>query len=309
MPIHSAVKQILKDDPFTLPESLTEDTIAMLRKIDRAVPLELRPAILEVKDMVVPGPYRDIPVRLYTPIESEEALPAIVYLHGGGWSLGSVENYDAFCRQLANTTRCKVFSVDYCLAPEHKFPQGLEECYAATKWIFSHADALHINATFLSIAGDSAGGNLSAAVTLLCRDRKGPLLWRQILLYPAVDALHSIEQSPYESIHSNAHAPILSSSLTRSFWHHYVRNEEDYTNPYVSPIQADLHHVPPALVITAEYDPIRDEGEAYVTRLQAHNIPAKAIRYKGLVHGFLTMPLAMNQQVHETIAIFIREDM
>lgn len=307
MPLHPTVVQILKEYPV-LPKSLTEELIVKIREIDRAVPLELRPAIFHLENIVVPGPYREIPVRVYTPIESDEALPAIVYLHGGGWSLGSVENHDAVCRQLANTTRCKVFSVDYCLAPEHKFPQGLEECYVATEWIFTHADDWKVDCKRISIGGDSAGGNLSAAVTLLCRDRSGPKLWRQVLIYPAVDALLSIEHSPYESIRTNAHAPFLPSSLTLSFWQHYLNNDSDSTNIYASPIQADLTNVPPALVITAEYDCIRDEGEAYAARLQDHNIPAKVIQYKGLVHSFLTLPLPMNQQVHETIALFLRED-
>lgn len=306
MPLHPTVVQVLKDYPI-LPKSLTEELIVKIREIDRAVPLELRPPIFQLEDITIPGPNREIPVRVYTPVESEEALPAIVYLHGGGWSLGSVENYDAVCRQLANTTQCKVFSVDYCLAPEHKFPQGLEECYAATEWIFANAGDLKIDSKRISICGDSAGGNLSAAVTLLCRERNGPKLWRQVLIYPAVDALLSIDHSPYESIRTNAHAPILPSSLTLSFWQHYLNNDSDATNIYASPIQADLQNVPPALVITAEYDSIRDEGEAYAARLQDHNIPAKVIQYKGLVHGFLTLPLPINQQVHETIALFLHD--
>ena len=239
---------------------------------------------------------------MYIPKSSIHPLPAIVFFHGGGWTLGQIETYDIPCRLFAKASGSIIVSVDYRLAPEHPFPQGLEDCYTATQWVFDHAIGLHIDEKRIAVGGDSAGGNLAAAVTLLAKDRGMPSIWRQILLYPAVDVLQSIEKSPYASIRENAQAPGLTSQVTISFWKHYLSGDKDIENKYAAPIKAkDVSGLPQAYIMTAEYDPLRDEAEAYAARLQESGVDVKLTRYEGLCHAFLTMPLPYNKQVLQSI--------
>ncbi|MCZ2257758.1 alpha/beta hydrolase [Sporosarcina sp. G11-34] len=310
MRINEEVATYLEENPIMLPDTLTPEIIVAIREINDVLAAgEVGQEVLSVENRTIPGPDGDVPVRIYTPAGQGKKCPAIVYYHGGGWTIGSLISYDAVCRRLANVTGNKVISVGYRLAPEHRFPKGLEDCYAATQWVFDHAEELQLDDSRISIGGDSAGGNLAAAVTLMSRERKGPQIYAQILIYPAVDALRSIEHTPYESIRENAQAPILTSSLTKSFWDHYIQTEADGENVYASPIkEKDLSNLPPALVITAEYDPICDEGEAYADRLKKSGVPVKRTRYDGLVHGFLTLPISINEQVLQSIAEFLETD-
>lgn len=306
MTIDASVKAVLDYFP-QLPKTLTPELINQIRQQQLLlIPAEEhRPTVKNVENLLIEGPNGDIPIRAYTPDTLEEKLPALVYYHGGGWTTGNVDTYDVVCRNLANSSGHKVISVDYRLAPEHRFPKGLEDCYAAAQWVFDHADTLQVIPYQISVGGDSAGGNYTAAVTLMAKERKGPNIKSQLLIYPATDALRSINDSPYESIRENASAPILTSSLTKSFWDHYLNNEEDAENTYASPIKAeDVSELPPALLITAQYDPLRDEGESYGARLQASGVDVDMHRYDGLIHGFIQLPIPINEDVFQMIGRF-----
>ena len=240
--------------------------------------------VRETAARTVPGPGGDIPVRIYWP-EAGGTRPLLVFFHGGGWVLGSTATHDGICRALTNATGCVVVSVDYRLAPEHPFPAAAEDAYAALCWAAEHAASLGADAGRLAVAGDSAGGNLAAVVSLMARDRGGPPLRMQILAYPVIDG-----RQEYTSHEQNAAGYLLTTDAMRWFWGHYVPLPGDRGDPYASPIAAgDLSGLPPALVFTAEYDPLRDEGEAYAHALEAAGVPTTLRRYAGHIHGFFTM--------------------
>lgn len=308
MQINPQIQELLKQFPVDLPDTLTPEIIKEIREVQLPIQELVRPEIWETKDQLIPGPNGDIPIRIYTPKEQDELYSSIVAYHGGGWAIGNIEEYDGVFRQLSNVTGCKVISVEYRLAPEHPFPMGIEDCYTALQWVFDNNEQLQIDKNRIAVAGDSAGGNLSAGVTLMAKDRKGPKIWKQVLIYPATDALRSIEDSPYGSIHENKNAPILTSSLTKSFWDFYLSNEEDANNPYCSPIKAeDLSNLPPAYIVTAELDPVRDEGELYGTLLQESDVPVRVKRLDGFTHGFIVFPLPEVGEVMQEIADFLNE--
>ena len=242
------------------------------------------PEVAKVEDRKIPVPTGDIPVRIYTPA-GKAPLPVLCWFHGGGWVLGDLDGADATCRQIAKAAGCAVVSVDYRLAPESKFPTAAEDCYAATKWVAANAGALGVDAGRISIGGDSAGGNLTAVVALMARDRGGPALRLQLLVYPVTDATYETK-----SYRDNAEGYLLTRDSMVWFWNHYLRNDADKANPYASPLRAaNLAGLPPALVITAEFDPLRDEGEAYAKRLEAAGVKTKLSRYDGTIHGFFAM--------------------
>ena len=244
----------------------------------------------KVENTAVPGPLGDIPVRIYTP-KGEGPFPALVYYHGGGWVIGDLDAVDVPCRMLTNRADCVVVSVDYRMAPENKFPAAAEDCYAATKWVAENAASIQVDPERVAIGGDSAGGNLTAVVALMARDRGGPSLVYQMLIYP-------VTNRDYETVsyRDNGDGYFLTKDSMVWFWNHYLREEQDAVNPYASPLLADdLSGLPPALVLTAEYDPLRDEGEAYAQRLEAAGIEVEATRYNGMIHGFFWMPGALDQ--------------
>jgi acetyl esterase len=250
-------------------------------------------AVAHVEDRSVPGPAGDIPVRLYRPAENGP-LPLLVYLHGGGWVIGGLEVYDGLCRSLANAAGCAVLAVDYRLAPEHKFPAPVDDCYAATSWAVANAAALGADGARVAIGGDSAGGNLTAVVAQLARDRKGPTFRFQLLVYPATDVAYDTP-----SYRENATGYFLELDAMRWFYDHYLRSDADRADPRASPLRAaDLHGLPPALVITAEFDPLRDEGEAYAARLREADVPVTLTRYHGMIHGFFGMAPLLDQGKH-----------
>jgi acetyl esterase len=242
--------------------------------------------IASVEDRRIPGPAGEIPVRIYRP-EGSAPFPALVYFHGGGWVIGSIETHDGSCRDLANRVGCVVVSVEYRLAPESRYPAAAEDCYAATQWVAEHAGALGVDAARIGIGGDSAGGNLAAVVAQMARDRRGPALRHQLLIYPVTDADFS-----RPSYRENAEGYLLTTKAMEWFWGHYVPDPAQRREPYAAPLRAkDLSGLPPAFVITAEYDPLRDEGEAYAERLQAAGVPTTLKRYRGAIHGFFAMGL------------------
>ena len=239
--------------------------------------------VAKVEDRTIPTPTGDLPIRLYTP-EGDGPLPVLVFFHGGGWVVGNLESHDATCRALANAAGCITLAVDYRLAPEHKFPAAPEDCYEATKWAVLNAAALGGDPQRVAVGGDSAGGNLAAAVALMSGDRGAPSLAYQLLLYPVTN--HSFET---ESCKQNGEDYLLTKDSMVWFWDHYLENDEAGNAPYASPLQAKyVNSPPPGLVITAEFDPLRDEGEAYGKRLQDAGADIKISRYDGTIHGFFS---------------------
>jgi len=249
-----------------------------------------------VEDRRVPGPAGDVPVRLYRPVSGAAAAPAplaaIAFFHGGGWVVGDVASYDAVARGLCAATGALVASVDYRLAPEHPYPAAFEDCAAATAWLAEHAAALGADPARVAVAGDSAGGNLAAAVALWARDRGSPPLRAQALLYPTVDA-----GLGHPSVEEHAEGFGLTAVQMRAWRDQYLPDRARWGDAAASPLAApDLAGLPPALVVTAEHDVLRDEGEAYAARLEAAGVAATAIRMPGLVHGFLGTPaVAVNR--------------
>ncbi|MFI5394205.1 MAG: alpha/beta hydrolase [Candidatus Binatia bacterium] len=243
-----------------------------------------------VDNLAVPGPGGEIGLRVYTP-EQDGPLPMLVYFHGGGWVLGDLESHDGVCRALTNAVNCIVVSVDYRLAPEHKFPAAAEDAYAAARWVAENAASLGGDPKRIAVGGDSAGGNLAAVAALMARDRGGPLLTYQLLIYPATDASYATA-----SCRENGNGYLLTVDMMRWFQNHYLRSDADRDDPYAAPLRAgDLRGLPPALVITAEFDPLRDEGEAYAARLRAAGVLADLKRYDGMIHGFFVMGAVLDQ--------------
>jgi len=241
--------------------------------------------VAQVEDLNIPGPAGQIPVRIYTP-QVAGPLPILVYFHGGGWVICDLDTHDNLCHSLANGASCVVVSVDYRLAPEHKFPAAVEDAYAATKWVADNANRINGDSARIAVGGDSAGGNLAAVVSLMARDRNGPGLAYQLLIYPVTN----LSSSDTGSHRDYGDGYLLTKADGEYFLDHYLRSEEDRWNWMASPLLApDLGGLPPALVITGEFDVLRDEGEAYASRLKEAGVPVKCTRYKGMIHGFMSM--------------------
>lgn len=233
-----------------------------------------------VEDLVTDS---GVPLRRYRPM-AEGPLPTLVYFFGGGWTLGSIDTADGVCRRLANLVPCQVITVGYRLAPENPFPAAVNDCHQATQWIAGHAVELGVDVARLAVGGDSAGGNLAAATTLLARD-SGPALAAQLLVYP-----NTLYGSDTASMRAGDDPFLFNRTSVNWYWKHYLTNESDGTNPLASPLLAASHAgLPPALVITAEFDPLRDEGEFYAEKLFAAGVPTEMVRYAGMIHGFYTM--------------------
>lgn len=261
--------------------------------------------VADVQDRAVPGPDgHDIPVRIYRP-EGGGPMPVLMYFHGGGYVLGHLEVADKPCRHLANATGCLVVSVEYRLAPEHKAPTAAEDCYAATAWVAEHAGELGGDGDRVAVSGDSAGGGLAAAVALMARDRGGPRLGVQLLIYPMIDAY-----GQYASRTENGDGYLLTQRSLRWFADQYLAAPADATNPYISPIHApDLAGLPNAIVITAGYDPLRDEGEAYADRLEQAGVPLVRLPNPGMIHGFMWMTGVVDHAagVYQRVGDLVRE--
>lgn len=254
--------------------------------------------VASVEDRLIRGPAGALPIRIYTPAcEEQGPFPILVYFHSGGWVFGSIEAHDPVCRALANHARCLVVSVGYRLAPEHPFPAAPEDCYAATQWVAEHARELNGDPARIAVGGDSAGGNLAAAVALMARDRQGPALRYQVLIYPETDYY----DTGTASYNTYADGYGLSREEMAWYWDQYLARPEDRANPYAAPLRAtDLSDLPPALVITAEYDPARDEAERYAQRLQQAGVSARLSRYDGMIHSFFRM-FALFEQSHQAL--------
>ena len=231
----------------------------------------------------------EIGLRIYTP-EGNGPFPVLVYYHGGGWVLGDLEVVDPILRSVTNEIGALVVSVDYRLAPEYKFPIPAEDCYAATKWVSENISRYNGNPNQIAVGGDSAGGNLAAVVPLMSKDRGGPKIGLQVLLYPVTT--NSFDTKSYLE---NGKGNYLETSAMHWFGNQYFNTEEDKLNPYGSPLLAkDLTGLPPALIFTAEYDVLRDEGEAYAEKLEEAGVPVELTRFDGQIHGFFWMPVIMD---------------
>jgi acetyl esterase len=228
----------------------------------------------------------ELGLRIYRPRDTDgERLPVLVYFHGGGWVSGDPRQSEWWCAGVSAQARMTVVSVDYRLAPEHPYPTPPEDCYAATTWVAEHADELDVDPSRLAVAGDSAGGNLAAVVCVMARDRGGPAIRLQVLIYPSVDV-----GADYPSKYENENAPILTRKDIENTPRLYVRGEAELKDPYVSPLYADHHGLPPALIQTAQYDPLRDHGPAYANALREAGVEVRLTNYVTAVHGFASLP-------------------
>lgn len=284
-PQAQAILDVMAEADFQLTPEVSPQ---MMREGMKAGAIMREPTpVGKVEDRTIPGPDgNEVPVRIYWPEgaggSAGEGLAGVVFFHGGGWVLGDIDTHDGQVRDLVVKSGAVFVSVDYRLAPEDPFPAGAEDCYAATVWVAEHASELGVDASRLAVAGDSAGGNLAAVVSQMARDRSGPELRFQALVYPCCD----MEPSRWPSMKENENGPFLTKEMMEWFYNHYL-GDQDRLVPYISPIRADdLSGLPAALIITAEYDPLRDEGEAYGKRLQEAGVEAEIVRVDGMFHGF-----------------------
>jgi acetyl esterase len=276
--VDALAKLNLKPIEDSTPEEARE---SMRSRMTALGPFDEVAAVGEHRVPVTDG---EITVRLYSPGGSGPR-PVLVFYHGGGWVIGDLDTHDGVCRSLTNAAGCVVASVDYRLAPEAKYPVAAEDSYAALQWIVANATRLGVDPRRAAVGGDSAGGNLSAVVSLMARDRGGPTLVYQVLIYPVTD--HSLDTPSYLE---NAAGYVLTREAMRWFWRHYLAREEQGREPLASPLRApSLAGLPPTLVITAASDPLRDEGEAYAARLRDAGVPVTLTRYDGMFHGFIHM--------------------
>ena len=287
MPLHPQAQAFIDTLDALQRPPISELTVAAAREGLKGLLPPSDEAVGAIDEFDIPGgDGQPVRARAYTPRDAREGpLPLLVWLHGGGWVAGDLDHHDATCRALANASGCKIVAIDYRLAPEHKFPAGLQDCHAAIRWLAAHGGDLGIDPRRIAIAGDSAGGNLAAAVTLMARDRGGPSLAFQLLVYPVTH--HAFDTPSYRQYGDGY---LLTAEGMRWHWNHYLPDAAAGLDPLASPLLApDLRGLPPALVIVAECDPLRDESEAYARRLAAAGVPVECKRYDGMLHAFFTL--------------------
>jgi acetyl esterase len=266
-----------------------------------------RPEAAIVTDRTIPGPGGDLPVRLYRPkaADANAKLPCLVYAHGGGWVFGNLDSHDVLCAQLAIEAGIVVAAIDYRLAPETRFPGAFDDCVAGLKWVAANGASIGVDPSRLAVGGDSAGGNLAAAVALWARDNNGPKLKLQVLAYPVTDVVARTESYRLFNDGYGLNAPTM-----EWFFDHYVPAKDQRGDWRVSPMRAaSLRGLAPALVVTAGYDPLRDEGRAYAWRLQQEGTLADLVEFGGMLHGFLSAPVLLHGARRGTtlIAAALRE--
>lgn len=285
MPVHPEIKKVLDSIPPYNPNHrvIPEEH----RKMFDApiLPVEQRVQVYAVEEKTVSTPEADITVRIYTP-EAGDSYPVLMYFHGGAFFSGNLESHDEVIRPICMESGYKVVSVGFRLAPEHPFPAALNDCYHVTKWVTEHKDELQWDGQNLALAGDSSGGNLVAAVSLMARENKEFTITKQVLLYPSLDL--DFSKFRYASLMENGVGYFVESAQLAELNSFYLLGDVDTDNPLVSPIREEnLENLPKALIITAEYDPFRDEGELFAENLKKSGVPVVLKRYEGVTHGFL----------------------
>jgi acetyl esterase len=242
-----------------------------------------REALHKVTDLRIPGPGGEIPIRIFRPSEGP-VLPTLIFFHGGGWILNSIETHDALCRALANASGWAIVSVEYRLAPEYPFPAAFEDAWAATTWVAEHTQEHGFDANHIAVGGDSSGGALASAIAVASRDRQDPTLCCQVLIYPVTE--HYTAGTP--SYAENAEGYSLGRDTMVWFWDNYVPLGTSLEDVRLCPARtANLNNLPPTLIVTAEYDPLRDEAETFAARLRDAGVNVTAKRYDGMMHGFV----------------------
>ena len=292
------ILDLMADSGFTFDGMTPEELRSRMALTNMPSPIELA----SITDRTIPGPAGEIPVRIYRPSTASD-LPVTVFFHGGGWVIGDLESHDHCCRTIASKADCVVVAVDYRLAPEAKFPAAFDDAWAATEWVATHGDELGVDVSRLAVAGDSAGGNLAAVVANTSRDHEHVEVISQVLIYPVVDG--ACERP---SMSENAEGYLLTSTAMDFFHGHYSRSEADLVDPRFSPILADLEGAAPAVVITAEYDPLRDQGNAYAVKLTEAGVDVDHVQYDGMFHGFFSMDAGLDvaKDAQEQVATALR---
>ncbi len=286
MPLHPQAQMVLdfmSETGFTF-EGLTAEDLRARANMAIPSPIELP----SIADGTVPGPAGDIPVRIYRPSDDTN-LPVVVFFHGGGWVIGDLESHDHMARTLSSKAECVVVAVDYRLAPEHKFPAAADDAWAALEWVATHATDLGVDGNRIAVAGDSAGGNLAAVVAVQARDSEHVEIIQQVLLYPVVDG-----DCDRPSMAENAEGYMLTRGAMDWFHEQYATTDADRGDPRYSPINGDLAGVAPAIVVTAEYDPLRDQGNAYAVALTDAGVDVIHTQYDGMIHGFFSMDAGLD---------------
>ena len=285
MPLDWATAELLEQMAAGGGKPLHESSVEEARALAAGLADQVgpAPAMFRVEEHSLPVPGGVVPLRVLVPLERPAGV--IVYYHGGGWVVGSIDETDTVARKLAERTSCSVVLVDYRLAPEHRYPVAVEDSWAALEWVGEHLESIAAPGAPLFVAGDSAGGNLAAVMALRARDRGGPAIAAQILIYPVTDA--DFECPSYVDPENQL---LLTREAMVWFWDHYAPDAERRSEADASPLRAaDLADLPPAVVLTAEYDVLRDEGEAYAERLREAGVPVDFQRYEGQTHGFFTL--------------------
>lgn len=261
------------------------------------------PADVGIEDRTIAGPGGDLVIRIYQPSGGAAAKPVLIYYHGGGWVVGGLDEYQGVCANLAAKSGCVVVAVDYRLAPEHKFPAAVDDCYATLEWVAANAGDFGADAARIAVSGDSAGGSLATVIALLARDNNGPKITYQALVYPAV----GLDATQFDSYQENAEGYFLTLASMAYFGKHYQPDPRDMRG---SPLNsADVTGLPPACVIVAGYDPLRDEGKAYADKLIAAGVPTVLTEYTGMIHGFISMSGVLDggKQVLNQVAGAVRD--
>lgn len=311
MAINKAMRTVLKALSYGDIDVAASRAFANIKAID-----PMKPFYKTIDTKIYNGT-NEVPTRIYLPSDEisfqdgmeDSSLPVLLFLHGGGWVTESVDNYDRVCASLAKASNHIVVSVGYRLAPEHRFPAGLEDCYAAAKAVYTNRFLLNVDTDRITLIGDSAGGNLAAALSLMARDRGEFLPKRQILIYPALNNDYS-ENSPYPSVRENGTDFLLTGQKLCQYLDYYQSSEEDRLNPYFAPLLAsDLSSQPRTLIITAQYDPLRDEGEAYGQKLAEAGNDVTIHRIEDALHGFFALGIKYHhvEESFEIINRFLKE--